>query len=370
MPAKLMIPGPIELEPEVLQTLAQPAVPHYGDAWVSVHNETVGLLQQVFQTQNYVFMFPGSGSLGLDAAAHSAFLPGETVIAGNNGWFGERITDILKSNGVNVVPVEADPRQALDPQAFREALRANPQATGVAVVHLETSTSVLNPIKEIADVVRQNSDALLMVDAVTGLAGAELQTDAWGIDLCVSASQKALGGPAGLGLVAVSPRAQARIDNRPEAGRSWYLDLKRWNWFVENWADWHPFPVTMPTAVVLALRTSLKSLLAEGVETRRARWQAMADHLRAGLRDLEMPLFVPEAMMTSILTAAYCPEGINSVAIRDYLLEECNIQITTGFGKFKEQVIRVGHMGGALTDADITQLLAGIEAFLNERQPN
>src|SRR5262245_34405801 len=101
MAVKLMIPGPVELEAEVLRTMAQPAVPHYGDAWVSIHNETVALLQQVFQTQNYVFMLPGSGSLAVEAAAHSAFLPGETVIAGNNGWFGERITDILKSNGVN-----------------------------------------------------------------------------------------------------------------------------------------------------------------------------------------------------------------------------------------------------------------------------
>ncbi len=370
MVAKLMIPGPIELEPEVLQTLAQPAVPHYGDAWVSIHNETVGLLQQVFQTQNYVFMLPGSGSLALDAAAHSAFLPGETVIVGNNGWFGERTTDIMRTNGINVIPVEADPRQPLDPDAFRKALQANPKATGVAIVHLETSTSVLNPIRDIAAVVRQHSDALVMVDAVTGLAGAELKTDEWGIDLCASASQKALGGPAGLGLVAVSPRAQAKIDSRPEAGRSWYLDLKRWQWFVDNWADWHPFPVTMPTSVVLALRTALKSLLAEGVEARRARWQAMARHLRDGLRDLEMPLFVPESYMTSILTAAYCPEGINSLTIRDYILRECNIQITTGFGAFKEQVIRVGHMGGALNDADITQLLVGLERCLNDHTPN
>ncbi|MEZ4668238.1 MAG: alanine--glyoxylate aminotransferase family protein [Anaerolineae bacterium] len=370
MAAKLMIPGPIELEAEVLQTLAQPAVPHYGDAWVRYHNETVGLLQQVFQTQNYVYMLPGSGSLGLDSAAHSTFLPGETVIVGNNGWFGERITEIATSNGLTVIPIKTDPRQPLDPQTFRDALKAHPEAAGVAVVHLETSTAVLNPIHEIAKVVHEHSDALLMVDAVTGLAGAELETDNWGIDLCVSASQKALGGPAGLALVAVSPRAQAKIDQRPEAGRSWYLDLKRWKWYVENWADWHPFPVTMPTGVVLALRTALKSLLAEGVAVRRARWQAMADHLRAGLRDLEMPLFVPESLMTSILTAAYCPEGLNSLSIRDYILRECNIQITTGFGPFREQVIRVGHMGGALTDADISELLAGLERCLSEHTAN
>jgi alanine-glyoxylate transaminase/serine-glyoxylate transaminase/serine-pyruvate transaminase len=362
-----MIPGPVELEAEVLEALAQPAVPHYGAAWVDVHNETIGLLQQVFRTEGRVYMLPGSGSLALDAAAHSAFLPGETVIVGSNGWFGERTTDIMRSNGVNVVLIETDPRQRLDPDDFARALDAHPNAAGVAIVHLETSTGVLNPVEDIARVVRARSDALLMVDAVTGLAGAPLETEAWGIDLCCAASQKALGGTSGLGIVAVSDRAWAKIAARPDAGRSWYLDLRRWQWFVENWADWHPFPVTMPTAVVLALRAALRSLLREGVEARRARWAGMGRILRDGLAALEMPLFVPEAWMTPILTAAYCPPGVASPQIRDYLLNECNLQITVGFGAFKEQVIRVGHMGGALTDDDMHTLVNGLRAFMAVR---
>ncbi len=364
MPPRLMIPGPVELEKEVLDTLAQPAQAHYGAAWLEVHNETIGLLQQVFETRNHLHILPGSGSLAIDAAAHSAFLPGETVIVGNNGWFGERITDILKSNGVNVVPVQSDPRQPLDPQDFKKALQAHPEAVGVAAVHLETSTALLNPIREIAAVTHEHSDALLLVDAVTGLAGAELKTDEWGIDLCVSASQKALGGPAGVGFVAVSDRAWRKMDQRNDEPRSWYLDLKRWEWFALNWGDWHPFPVTMPTAVVLALRVALRSLLKEGVAVRRERYARMAHILRDGLYDLEMPLFVPEQLMAPILTAAYCPEGITSIQVRDYLLNEHNLQITTGFGPFKEQVFRVGHMGGALTEADMTHLVTALHQFM------
>ncbi len=366
-PPRLLIPGPVELEAEVLAVLAQPVQAHYGAAWVEVHNETIALLAQVYETQGRVFMLPGSGSLAVDAAVHSAFLPGEKVVVGNNGWFGERLRDILRSNGVSVVLVECDPRQPLDPDAFAQALRAHPDAVGVAAVHLETSTGILNPIDEIARRVHEASDALMMVDAVTGLAGAPLETDVWGIDLCVSASQKALGAPAGLGLVAVSEAAWAKISARGEdVPRSWYLDLKRWGWYVENWADWHPFPVTMPTSVVLALRQALRSLLGEGVAVRRARYARMAGTLRAALVELGMPLFAPPEQTAPTITAAYCPPGVPSAAIRDTLLRECGLQITTGFGPFKENVIRAGIMGGALTDADIDALVAGLRAFVGQ----
>lgn len=364
MPPRLMIPGPVELEPDVLAIMAQPVVAHYGSDWVDVHNETIDLLRQVFATPGRLYMLPGSGSLAIDAAAHTAFLPGETVIVGSNGWFGERITDILRANGVTVIPVQGDPRQPLAPAAFEQALAEHPEASGLAAVHLETSTGILNPIREIAAIPRDNR--LLLVDAVTGLAGAELQTDAWGIDLCVSASQKALGGPAGLGLVAVSDRAWAKIAARPDHPRSWYLDLRRWQWFVENWADWHPFPVTMPTGVVLALRLALRSLLREGLAHRMERYRGMARLLRDGLTELDMPLFAPEPLMAPILTAAYCPPGISAVTIRDFLLKRHNIQITTGFGAFKDSVIRVGHMGGALTTADIERLLDGLIQFRSQ----
>lgn len=367
MRPKLMVPGPVELEAEVLEEMSRPPLAHYGDYWVEVHNETVGMLQKIFETTGNVYMLPGSGSLAVDTATHSTFLPGDTVIVGRNGWFGERLTQIMEANGIQVVPVVSAADQPLDPAAFQAALQANPQTVGVALVHLETSTAVLNPVREIAALVHNlRPNALLMIDAVTGLAGTELKTDAWGIDLCVSASQKALGAPAGLGIVAVSSRAMERIMTRPEQPRSWYLDLKRWQWFVENWGDWHPFPVTMPTSVVMALRVALHSLTREGVATRIARYEKMAKHLREGLQAMGMRLFVDESLMATTITAAYAPEGVNAVSIKDHLMKEHNIQITNGFANYKEQVIRIGHMGGAVRDADIKELLAGLEEFMRQ----
>lgn len=368
MRPKLMIPGPVELEAEVLAELSQPPLAHYGDYWVEIHNETVSLLQQIFETTGSVYILPGSGSLAVDTATHSSFFPGDTVIVGRNGWFGERLTEVMIANGLRVIPVETLPDQPLNPDAFRAALLAAPQAAGVAFVHLETSTGVLNPIREITAIVRDTQpNALLMVDAVTGLAATELKTESWGIDLCVSASQKALGAPAGLGIVAVSPRALQRILARPDLPRSWYLDLKRWHWYVQNWGDWHPFPVTMPTSIVMALRAALHSLIREGVAARISHYDRMSRQLRDGLQDMGMRLFVDETLMAPTITAAYCPRGTTSMAIKNYLLHEHNLQITGGFGAYKEQVIRIGHMGGAIGEKDIAQLLIGLNEFLRQQ---
>ena len=365
---KLMIPGPIELEDDVLQWMGSPNHVHYGDQWLKVHDETIALLQKSFATTGKVFIMPGSGSLGLDAAIHSMFAPGDRVVVGMNGHFGHRLHEILTANGVEVVAVEAAPDQALDPAAFEHVLVDDPSIAGVVVVHLETSTSVLNPVREIAQVVRAHN-RLFMVDAVSSLAGTEYQMDAWGIDLTVSASQKGLGGAAGLSLVAVGPRAWAVIEQQAAHVRSWYLDLRRWQWYAENWKDWHPFPVTMPTAIVLGMRASLQSLFNEGMDARLKQYEMLAERLRSGLTALGMTLFVPASLMAPVLTAAYCPPGVTSGEIVKALEVQYNIKITNGFGEYRDRVIRIGHMGGAIHLADIDELLDALKHILEERHP-
>ncbi len=368
MRLKLMIPGPIELEDEVLEWMGAPVQAHYGDEWLAVHKETIGLLQKVFATTGKVFMMPGSGSLGIDASVQSLFAPGDRVAVGVNGMFGIRLQEILTANGIIPVPVEAEPGQPLEPAKFEQVLAADPSIVGVGVVHLETSTAILNPVRDIARVVRAQN-RLLLVDAVSSLAGTELQMDAWGIDLCTSASQKGLGAAPGIAIVAVGPRAWERMTNQPERPRSWYLDLRRWQWYVENWGDWHPFPVTMPTSIILGLRAALQSLLSEGIDARLQHYEVMAKRLRSGLQALGLPLFAPERLMAPVLTAVNCPPGVTSGEIVRYLAEQHHIKITAGFGPFKERVIRIGHMGNALTEADLDALLAGLRQFLSERQP-
>jgi alanine-glyoxylate transaminase/serine-glyoxylate transaminase/serine-pyruvate transaminase len=363
---KLMIPGPVQVEPEVLSVMAQPLVAHYGPAWVAVHDETIRLLQRVYQTAGDVYMMPGSGSLAIDAAAHSAFQPGETVIVAENGWFGHRVHEIVTATGARVVHLQSDMRRPLDPERIADALKANPDAVGVCVVHVDTSTGVRNPIRAIAEIVRAHGDdTLLLVDAVTGLGGADLQMDAWGIDLCASASQKALGAPPGLGLIAVSPRAQARIAARPASRMSWYADLARWEHYATGeQAAWHPTPVTVPPPTILALHAALCRLFAEGVDNRMARYEQQARQLRTGLAALGMELFIDERDMAAILTTAILPDGVSAPALRDQLLRDADILITTAFAQDRERVIRVGHMGGAINADDIDALLAGLRAAM------
>lgn len=373
MSLRLMIPGPIEVETCVLEALSQPVQAHYGATWVEAHNETIALLQRIFGTQGRVFMLPGSGSLAGDAAVHTLFAPGQRVALGINGHFGHRWREILEANGVEPVIIECPPEQPLAASAFDDLLCADPALDGVCVVHLETSTAVLNPVQEIAAVCRAH-DKLLVVDAVSSLAGTPLPMDDWGVDVCVAASQKSLGGVAGLGLVAVNDRAWAVIERRPADGpaapqpvHSWYLDLRRWQWYVENWGDWHPFPVTMPTSVILALRAALRSLAAQGLETRLAQYEARAERLRGRLTALGLRLFAPPELMAPVLTAVWCPPGIRSSELVAWLAERHNIKITNGFGPLKEQVFRIGHMGNALTQDDLDTLTDAIGEFLAER---
>jgi alanine-glyoxylate transaminase/serine-glyoxylate transaminase/serine-pyruvate transaminase len=359
---KLMIPGPIELENETLEQMGGPNRVHYGDEWVQVHNETIDLLRQVFKTTGKVFMMPGSGSLGLDAAVHSTFSPGERVAVGINGHFGHRLVEVMEANGIVPVPVKAPPGQPLDPDVFARVLDQNPDIVALAAVHLETSTAVLNPIREIA-VAGRARNRLVMADVVSSLAGTPLAMDEWGIDLGISASQKGLGGAAGLGIVAVAPKAWDKIEQNADHARSWYLDLRRWQWYVENWADWHPFPITMPTNTILGMRAALRSLFREGLDARFRRYEAMAHHLRRGLEALGLPLFVPDELMAPVLTAAYSFPGVPASELIRYMEREHYIKITGGFGEFKESVIRIGHMGGAITDADIDLVLSGLSEY-------
>ena len=363
---KLMIPGPIEVEDDVLEWMGAPVRVHYGDDWVAIHNETIHLLQQIFATTGKVFMMPGSGSLAIDAAVQSAFKPGDKVALGINGNFGNRMAEIMTSNGVSVVRIDTEPSQPLDPARFEEALVNDPSIVAVAAVHLETSTAVLNPARDIAQVARKHN-RLCLIDVVSSLAGTELKMDDWGIDLCISASQKGLGGVPGLAIVAVGERAWNVISDQPERPRSWYLDLRRWQWYVENWGDWHPFPVTMPTSVVLGLRAALQSLMRDGLEARFQTYERLAKKLRDGLAALGMSLFVSPSLMAPILTAVHCPPGVTSSEIVKYLADKHHIKITTGFGPFRDSVIRIGHMGGAIQETDIVELLDALKQFMAER---
>ncbi len=230
-------------------------------------------------------------------------------------------------------------------------------------MHLETSTTIVNPIQEIGHLVAR-SGRVLMVDAVSSLGGMPVRMDDWGIGLCASASQKCLGAPPGLATVAVSPAAWSLIDRAENKGHGWYLNLRVWRQFATEWAGWHPFPITMATNNVLALRAGLQGLLAEGLEHRMQRYQSLALRLRQGLRQIGMQPYTSDDLMAPVLTAAYGPPGIPTGEIVAYMAEVHHTKIAGGLGDLlKDKIIRIGHMSPSVSETDIDQVLGQLAAF-------
>ena len=362
MTSRLMIPGPVTLGPEPAAALNQPVQPHYGPTWVATHNETMGLLRQVFGTQGDVFALVGSGSAGLDAAIGSLLAPGQTAVVGVNGFFGQRLAIIARMYDAKVVEVPAEWGRAIDPAAFENALRAHPDAGAVILTHVETSTGVMNPVQAVARLANA-AGVPIMVDAVSSLGGLPLDMDAWGIDLCVSASQKALGGLAGLAPVAVSPRAWAAIERRGSAGRGWYLNLLVWREYAQTHKHWHPFPVTIPTNTFLALQAGLHTLLEEGLPQRAARFARLAARLRGRLAELGYHPLASEAEAAPVVTAAHSLPGVPSGRIVEYLDREHQLKIAGGLGPLHDAIIRIGHLAPSVSDEDLDHVLAALEAF-------
>jgi len=359
---RLFIPGPVEVQNEVLAAMAEPIIPHYGQSWVDRHQRVITTLKKVFNTSADVYVLAGSGTLAIDACLGSAFAPGDEVIIGNNGFFGDRLVEIARSNGIQVFEVKAPWGKVIEPDAIRLALSSHPGAKAVALVHCETSTTILNPIAEIGKLVREN-DRMLMVDAVSALGGIPYDMDDWGIDLCASATQKCLGAPPGLAPVAISQRAWAAIDRNSRRDHGWYTDLRVWRRYAQEWGDWHPTPVTMPTSIFKALDVALDLLLKEGIEARLGRFRKYALQLREGLKKAGMPIYTADSDLNPVLTAAYPPIGHSSGEIVGYLLKQYGIQISGGLGELKHTIFRIGHMSPVITSSDIDMLINALCAF-------
>lgn len=360
-PMKLMIPGPVQPEEAVLEAMGQPVQAHYGEEWRDYYNKTVYYLKQIFLTEGDVHILVGSGSSGIDACLGSALSSGEQILIGINGWFGERLKAIAEGYGLEVIPVDCAFGEPLQLSYFEKALEKHPNAKALAIVHLETSTTIVNPIEEIGNFTRERG-LIFFVDTVSSLGGLPFKMDEWGVDLCASSSQKCLGAPPGLSPVAIGKRGWEAIDRNPNKGHGWYLNLRTWRQYATDWADWHPFPITMATNNVVALHTSLESLLKE-IENRLTRYIQLALRLRNGLRKIGMTPYTPDERMAPVLTAVYGLPGIPTSRIVDYLAEVHHIKIAGGLGSLKDKVFRIGHMSPRISDIDIDEVLGALMDF-------
>ena len=339
----LMIPGPSDVEDRVLAEMGRQVVAHYGAAWAEFFNETVDRLRRVLRTEGDVFIYAGSGRLGLDAAIGSLFEPGSAVLVVRNGHFGERLEALSLSHDLYVIPCDAPWGAVVRGDAVAAVLDQHPEAVGVLVVHGETSTDVLNPVEEIAGVAKERG-RLVVVDAVSSAGAAPLEAGAWGIDVLVTASQKGLGAPPGLVIVGVSRAAWAAIDARRDRIRGWSTNLAKWREYL-RFRDYQPYYITMPVNVVRALRASLDAIEAEGLAGRIERHRAVSSLLRKRLSELGLTVEADPEFALPTVTVFRCPAGVPAARLRDWLAAETGISVATGLGAWQEDRIRVGHMG-------------------------
>jgi len=356
---KLMIPGPVEVEPEILEVMARPLVPHYEAEFARIHADTIQMARRVFQTAGDVFIMVGSGSAGLEACLSQIAGNGGRTVIPTNGVFGKLLVTIARTYSDEVEEVEFPWETPIPASALERLLAEREGVASVAVVHSETHTGLLNPVQEYGGIC-QARGALLMVDAVSSLGGAELNMDAWGIDLCVTASQKALGAPPGLCLVAVSPRSWSILENRTR-GPGWYLNLNAWRKRSVEWANWHPTLTTMAVSNFLALREALQSVLQEGLGSRFARHKGVSQLIRQGMRGLGLAPYVPDEVASPTVTTAILPDGASAETVREGIRTNHRILIAGAAVPCSERAIRVGHMGPQATVANGVGVLLAIE---------
>jgi len=361
-----MIPGPVDVEDEVLEQMGAPVIAHYGKEWVEVYRETIGYLKQIFRTEGDVYILIGSGSAGLDAAIGSMLGGGESVLVIVNGFFGERLLEIARSYHLSAYALESEWGKPASPKAIEDVIKDKEGFQAVAVVHHETSTGVMNPVEKIGEICKRY-DIPLIVDAVSSLGGSNLAVDEWGIDVCVSSSQKCLEAPPGLSPVAITSHAWQVMEEKGDLGHGWYLNLLNWRNYVTKWADWHPHPVTMATNTILALRASLKRILDEGLEERGRRFKRIAERLRDGLRELDFELLIDGEYSSSVVTSVISPPGISPDEIRNFLKNEYDLLIAGGIGSLKDKIFRIGHIGKSASPEYIDYLLSALKDFRQRR---
>jgi alanine-glyoxylate transaminase / serine-glyoxylate transaminase / serine-pyruvate transaminase len=355
----LLGPGPSDVPARVLAALASPTLGHLDPEYLAIMDETRALLQQVFATQNRLTLaVPGTGSAGMEACMANLLEPGDDAVICVAGAFGARMADMAERQGATVRPLNVAWGATVDPAAVEAALKAQPRAKLVGIVHAETSTGAHQPLEEISRIVH-DAGALLVVDAVTSLAGHPLDVDGWRIDACYSGTQKCLSCPPGLAPVTFSPAALEAMDRRKTKVRSWYLDMS----LIRNyWSADRVYHHTAPVNMTYALREALRLVVEEGLPARIARHRQNHLALRAGLEAMGLG-FIPERSLCT-LNAVHVPAGVDDAAVRGRLLADYGIEIGGGLGPFKGKAWRIGLMGASSTRRNVTLLLGALETIL------
>jgi len=355
----VMIPGPTNVDPSVLRALARPTTSHVSPSFVATFRGALENLKKVMKTSGDVFVIAGSGTLAMEMAVSNVVEPDDKVLVVSNGYFGDRFTDVVSRFTDGAEKLSFEWGKAADPHKIKEKLEAG-KHKAVIVVHVDTSTGVANDIREIARVVKEQG-ALFILDTVCSLGGMDIRVDEWGIDICLTGSQKALAVPPGLAILSASKEAlDARIKRKAKVP-SYYMDFENW---LPVMRDPSKYFATPPVNMIYGFAQSLEMILNEGLEKRFARHIAIARAMRSALGEIGLGIVAEENRRADTMTAAYYPSGVEDEAFRGSMARH-GIVVAGGLGQLRGKIFRVGHMGN-VSPNDLVATIGAIEASLSQ----
>ena len=354
----LFSPGPTMLPPEVLLRMAEPIMHHREPEFEKIFAEIREGLKYLFQTKNEVLIFTSSGTGAMEGAVSNVLSKKDKAIVVRGGKFGERWGEICKAYGIEFIPIDVEWGKAVDPKRIKELLESDPSIRAVYTQASETSTGVKHPIEAIADLVKRYEDRVIVVDAITGIGVFNIPTDAWGLDVVISGSQKALMLPPGLSFATLSEKAW-RLAETSDLPR-YYFDFKK---ELKNTKK-NQSSYTPAISLFVGLRETLRMIRKEGLEAIFRRHETLAEATRRAAKALGLELYAPDSPSNAV-TAVKIPAGVDGEKLKDLFFEKFGITVAEGQDRAKGKIIRIAHLGyyGCL---DMVMVISALEMLLKE----
>jgi len=358
MKKRTFIPGPVELENEVLLEMAKQIIGHRTKEFEEgVLLSCIKELKEIYNTKNEVFIITGSGTAAMEAAIASTIKEGDEYITIKGGKFGERFREIVSAFGGKAVEVEVEWGKAVEPEKV-EKIASNSSAKAITLTHNETSTGVLHDAKAIGKIAREY-DMLFIVDAITSFAGDYVFADNWNIDICAAGSQKCLGAPPGLAFASVSEKAWKVIESN--SPKSYYLNLALYRDSLKK----NTTPYTPSVSLMFALKKALDKIKEEGLENRIKRHRRLAKASREAAKAMNLTLFADEKHASNTVTAINIPKNLTDDDVRGRLKKDFGVSLAGGQDHVKGKIFRIGHMG-AFDEFDLFGVLSALEIVLKK----
>jgi len=357
---KLFTAGPVACFPEVLEAMKIQMFSHRSEEYRKLHRDTVNRLKDFLEARNStILLIPASGTGFMEASIRNAVSPGGKVLVTVIGAFGERYREVVETNNRYAVVLRKELGEPVLPEELDEALKKNPDVEAVTITYNETSTGVLNPLRELAKVVKEH-DKLLFVDAVSAMGAAEIKVDEWRLDIVFASSQKAFGLPPGLAIATVSDEVFERAKKIPSRG--YYFDLLLLKEYLER--EWST-PTTPPIPQIIGLNVIMRIVEKMGGKERWLKmYEERAERIRRGVVELGLELFARPGYYSPTITVVKTPPGISSTDIYEYMRKR-GFEIAKGYGPIKSTTFRIGHMG-YIKDEDIDELFESLKLVIND----